>query len=210
MAGTDTHTAAPVRPLGLAAALSGVIALPLGVLLGIHIGDVPDTQWSYPHSTGVFLVEAVVLVLVHALQAAGFVGALRLGVTGSSGAGRIGLWAAVVGLLGLSAAELCSGFIGGKANDSSAAVIVGTFFGITSIVLALGAIVGGIAIVRAGVWQGPWKWTVLATGVVIIVLVTPANVSGSLPFRQAALMIWSVLFIPLGLDVARGLVRRTT
>ncbi len=82
-------------------------------------------------------------------------------------------------------------------------------FGITSLVFAVGAIVGGLAIVRADVWQGPWTGVVLATGVVIIVLVTPANISGSLLFRQSALLIWSSLFIPLGVDVARGLSRRT-
>ncbi|MFT3872328.1 MAG: hypothetical protein QM714_06715 [Nocardioides sp.] len=208
MTGSDTQTSTSTRSLGLACAASGVLAAPLAVLAGIRIGDVSDTQWSYPHPTGLFLAEALLLVVVHLLQAAGFIGALRLEAAGNSGVGRLALWAGVVGLLGLSVAELWSGLIGGKANDSSIATTVSTVFGITSMVFALGAIVGGIAVVRAGVWRGPWKWTILATGVAIIALVTPANISGSLPFRQIALLIWSVLFIPLGLDIARGLARQ--
>jgi len=169
---------------------------------------VPSDQWSYPQTPGIFLVTAVLLTIAHLLSALGFVGALRLGAQGPGRAGRLGLQGAVAGLVGLSAAELLSGFIGDRDIDSSTGVGVSTLFGVTSLVFALGAIVGGLAILRADVWQGPWRWVVLATGVVILVLVTPANISGSLVLRQGALVIWSALFIPLGLDVARGLAAR--
>lgn len=209
MANTDTLPTTGTRGLGLACAASGVMMVLLAIPIGMHIGDAPENQWSYPQSAGPFLVEAVLLAVAHLLSAAGFVGALRLQAEGGSRAGRAGLWAAVAGLVGLAAAEIASGLIGEEANDSGIATAVSTAFGITSLVFAVGAIVGGLAIVRADVWQGPWNWVVLATGVVIIVLVTPANISGSLLFRQAALLIWSSLFIPLGVDVARGLSRRS-
>lgn len=209
MADTDTLPVASTRGLGLACAASGVLMALLALPIGMYIGDAPENQWSYPQSAGVFLVVAVLLAVAHLLSAAGFVGALRLKAYGGSGAGRVGLWVAVAGLVGLGLAEIASGFIAEEASDSEIATAVSTAFGITSLVFAVGAIVGGLAIVRADVWQGPWTWVVLATGVVTIVLVTPANISGSLPFRQAALLIWSLLFIPLGLDVARGLRRRT-
>ena len=208
MVDTDTLPTARTRGLGLACAASGVLMVLLAIPIGMHIGDAPENQWSYPQSAGVFLVEAVLLAVAHLLSAAGFVGALRLKAYGGSGAGRVGLWVAVFGLVGLAAAEIASGVIAEEASDSEIATAVSTAFGITSLVFAVGAILGGLAIVRADVWQGPWTWVVLATGVVTIVLVTPANISGSLPFRQAALLIWSLLFIPLGLDVARGLSRR--
>jgi hypothetical protein len=204
----DTRITPETRRLGLACAASGVLMALLALPLGINIGDTPKEQWSYPHPAGLFFAEEVLLTVAHLLSAAGFLGALRLGAPSTSKVGRAGLWAAVAGLVGLSVAEFVSGFIGAKATESGIATSVSTLFGITSIVFAVGAIIGGIAILRAGVWQGPWRWTVLATGVVIVLLVTPANISGSLPFRQAALLIWSVLFIPLGLDVARGLSRR--
>ena len=206
----DTRITPETRRLGLACAASGVLMALLTIPLGINIDDTSKEQWSYPHPTALFFAEAVLLTVAHLLSAAGFLGALRLGASGTSKVGRTGLWAAVVGLVGLSVAEFVSGFIGAKATDSGVATAVSAVFGITSIVFALGAIVGGIAILRVGVWPGPWRSTVLATGVVIIVLVTPANISGSLPFRQGALLIWSLLFIPLGLDVARGLSRKSS
>jgi hypothetical protein len=208
MANIGTLPTTETRGLGLACAASGVLMVLLAIPIGMHIGDAPENQWSYPQSAGVFLVEAVLLAVAHLLSAAGFVGALRLDAEGGSVAGRAGLWAAVAGLVGLSAAEIASGLIGEETDDSGIATAVSTAFGLTSLIFAVGAIVGGIAIVRADVWQGPWKWVVLATGVAIIVLVTPGNISGSLLFRQTALLIWSALFIPLGVDVARGLSRR--
>ena len=208
MTQTDTLPTTETRRLGLACAASGVVMVLLAIPMGMHIGDAAKNQWSYPQSAGLFLAESVLLAVAHLLSAAGFVGALRLEAQGGSRAGRMGLWAAIVGLVGLAAAEIASGLIGEKANDSGIATAVSTVFGITSLVFAIGAIVGGLAIVRADVWQGPWKWVVLATGVVIMVLVTPANISGSLLFRQSALLIWSALFIPFGVDVTRGLNRK--
>jgi hypothetical protein len=181
----------------------------MAIPIGVHIGDPSKDQWSYPHPAGLFLVEAVLLAVAHVLSAGAFVGAIRLGAQGASRAGRAGLWAAAAGLVGLAGAEVASGLIADSANDSGTATAVSTVFGITSLVFAGGAIVGGLTILRADVWQGSWRWVVLATGFAIIALVTPANISGNVVFRQAALLIWSLLFIPLGLDVARGLGRRT-
>ena len=46
--------------------------------IGMHLSDAPVTQWSYPQSAALFLVESVLLAVAHLLSAAGFVGALRL------------------------------------------------------------------------------------------------------------------------------------
>jgi hypothetical protein len=208
MSDTDTLSATGTRGLGLACAASGVLMVLLAIPIGLHIGHPSENQWSYPQSAGLFFVESVLLAVAHVASAAGFVGALRLGAQGGSRPGLTGLWTAVAGLVGLAGAEIASGFIGEKATDSTIATAVSAAFGLTSLVFAVGAIVGGLAILRAEVWQGSWKWIVLATGVVIIVLVTPGNISGSLLLRQAALLIWSSLFIPLGVEVARGLSKR--
>ena len=45
---------------------------------------------------------------------------------------------------------------------------------------------------------------VLASGAVIIVLVTPANISGDLVVRTLALILWSLTFIPLGRTIAKA------
>ncbi|MGI8653488.1 MAG: hypothetical protein ACR2I7_11910, partial [Geodermatophilaceae bacterium] len=57
------------------------------------------------------------------------------------------------------------------------------------------------------VWHGLGRWMVLASGVVMILLVTPAIISGDLVLRMLALTLWSLTFIPLGRAIstsARG------
>ncbi len=69
---------------------------------------------------------------------------------------------------------------------------------------ALGAIWAGVVIVREKVWTGLGAWMVLASGAVIILLVTPANISGDLVVRTLALILWSLTFIPLGRTIAKA------
>ena len=59
-------------------------------------------------------------------------------------------------------------------------------------------------IVREKVWTGLGAWMVLASGAVIILLVTPANISGDLVVRTLALILWSLTFIPLGRTIAKA------
>jgi hypothetical protein len=42
----------------------------------------------------------------------------------------------------------------------------------------------------------------LASGLIMLVLVTPANISSDLGLRVAAVMLWSLTFIPLGRTIA--------
>jgi hypothetical protein len=43
---------------------------------------------------------------------------------------------------------------------------------------------------------------VLASGVLMVVLVNPANVLGDVTFRTVALVLWSLTFLPLGRTIA--------
>jgi hypothetical protein len=45
---------------------------------------------------------------------------------------------------------------------------------------------------------------VLWSGVLLVVLVTPANVSGNLVFEMLALTLWSLTFVPLGRELIRS------
>jgi hypothetical protein len=45
---------------------------------------------------------------------------------------------------------------------------------------------------------------VLASGVVMLVLVTPANINGALVPRTLALILWSLTLVPLGRTIARS------
>jgi len=109
---------------------------------------------------------------------------------------------AIAGFAGLSIAEILSGAIGGSSTSSSNADAVGSVFGMASLLTAIGSIIAGLVIARGVVWRGIGRSMVLASGLIMLVLVTPANISGDLGFRMAALMLWGLTFIPLGRTIA--------
>lgn len=214
----DTARRPPIVPLGWACVLSGVLGLAMGVftLAGPRDPGVPADQWSHPFSPGVQWGMSAVLALAHALTALGVLGLLRLAPHGRSRAAAAGLWLAFAGLVGLSVCEVLSGAIGAEPANSSLADGVSTAFGVTSLAGAIGSVVSGVVIVRAGrmVLAG---WAVLASGLIMILLVTPANIIGEPWLRMPALTLWSLCFVPLGLAVAgtgresaAGRRRRTT
>jgi hypothetical protein len=189
-----------VRTLGLACAASGGLMTLLSLAYFWRDDSVPPSQWSYPQSSGVFLVVSVLLVIAHAMSACGYWGMYMAGAV-TSRIGKIGVVASAVALLALSVCELLSGLVGGRDTDTAAVTLISSLFGAVSILFAAAAIVAGVALLRNG--AGMLGWLVILTGLVIIVFVTPANISGSLIFRQLSLLIWSLLFVPLGLKVAR-------
>jgi hypothetical protein len=109
---------------------------------------------------------------------------------------------AIAGFAGLSIAEILSGAIGGSSTSPSNADAVGSVFGIASLLPAVGSIIAGLVIALGRVWRGVGRSLVLASGLVMLILVTPANISGDLGLRMAALMLWSITFIALGRTIA--------
>lgn len=188
--------------LGQALLVSGLLGVLVGVLTLAYPADVPEAQWSYPFPTSVHWAVGAVLALAHLLTAAGFVGVLRAGPHRTSRAAAVGLWVAVAAYVGLGVCELVSGAIGSESNSSDAAVAVSTAFGIASTLTALGSVVAGVVIVRARVWTGPARWLVLASGLLMLLVVTPAIISENLELWTLALMLWSAVFVPLGRAVA--------
>lgn len=201
---TGRHTPTGLRALGLACAVSGVLSVGVGVFeVLFNPGDVPDDRWGYPLTPTQVIGVSVVLAVAHLLQAGGFVGIKRLRAAGDGRVSQLGITLAVVGLVALGVAEVASALIAGEPVDSGGAVAVAAFFGVSSLTFAAGAIAAGIGVIRARIWTGWGRWLVLATGVVIVVLVTPANIAGVWAIRVPSLMLWSALFIPLGLHIAR-------
>ncbi len=184
--------------LGLACMASGLLGVAVAVFTLAYPAAVPSTQWSYPFSAGAQWAISVVLAAVHLLTLAGFIGVVNARPYGQSKLASAAVWVAIAGYLGLAIAEILSGAIGDEQTDSSAASTVGAVFGIASILTALGSIVAGAVIVRSATWSGPGRWMVLASGLIMVVLVTPANIANSELLRMIALSVWSLTFIPLG------------
>jgi hypothetical protein len=198
----------PLQRLGTACLASGVLGVIIGALTLAYPADVPDDQWSYPFPVGVGVVLGVVLGVTHLLTLAGYVGVLAVDPHAGRRAAVAALWVAIAGLAGLAVCEVASGAIGGESTDSTAANVLGSLFGLTSLLIGVGSIVAGVAVVRAGRWTGMARWALLASGLILVVLVTPANISGNRYLIYPALMLWSLTFVPLGQVLMRPTAQR--
>jgi hypothetical protein len=200
----DTRSPATLTRLGLACVVSGVLGILLAILSVAYPPAVPEEQWSYPFPAGVLLVVSVLLAVTHALTLVGFLGVRLADPYRGRRVAIVGLWLAIVGLGVLTVCELAGGAIGSARMTSPTAVTVSAAFGVGSLLNALGCLLAGVVIVRAGVWRGVGRWMVLASGLVLVLLVTPANISGNPVFRMVALALWSATFIPLGRTISRS------
>lgn len=149
------------------------------------------TAWFPPYG---FLLQA----LIHVAELAGVIGLLLAGAVGAGWLGRIGLGAAVVGQVLLVVAELT--FPGSP--DLSIAL-----FGVAPLLSALGMVLAGIAVLRAGLWAGWRRFTPLLVGLWSIVVLTPAIiVSGGPPAPLAlwGIASWDLTWLLLGVAVLTG------
>ena len=197
-----------VQRLGTACLASGVLGSIIGALSLVYPAAVPHHQWSYPFPSGVAAAVAVLLAVTHVLTAAGFLGVLAVHPYAGRRPAAIALRVAIVGLAGLALCELASGAIGSDSTDSTPADVVGGLFGVMSLLIAVGSIVAGIAVVRAGRWTGAARWTLLVSGLILVLLVTPANISGDRYAIYPALILWSLTFVWLGRAVTNSAAAR--
>jgi hypothetical protein len=197
-AATQAKSDSRLRNYGAACVTSGVMGVIAGLVTLMYDPVVSVDQWSYPFSTATQWVVSIGLAVTHALTALGFLGVLIARPYGDHRAAAVTLRIAVAGFVLLSIAEVLSGAIGARDLDSTSAMWVGTVFGLASLMTALGGLVAGTVIVRTGRWTGVGAWMVLASGALMLLLVTPANVMGDQVFRTIALIVWSLTFVPLG------------
>ena len=191
-----------LRHAGVACIASGALGGLVGVFTLAYPKAVDDDVWSYPFPFGVGLIVGLLLAVIHVLTLVGFVGAREAHARAVTPA-MSALLIAIVGYSLLAACEVASGLIGRADVDSTTAGAVGSGFGLASLAIALGSVWGGFLLLRRRPAFRTGAGAMLASGLVLILLVTPANVSGNLPARTLALILWSICFIPLGWDVAR-------
>jgi hypothetical protein len=205
----DTTTALRQTDQGVlrastASTLSGLLGVVAGIITLVQVAvgsDVPHDQWSAPAGTTFFLFFSVGLAIAHILSAIGFTGVVRLDPHSGSRAASVTLWVSIAGLYLLAVAEVCSGLIGGRSDDSGAAAAVGTIFGVASLLSAVGGLVAGPILLRRGWTLG--GASLLANAVTMLLLVTPANITGNEYFRMVALTLWSLTFVALGRALRR-------
>lgn len=191
-----------IRRAGAICLVAGLAGAASGVYLALMEPVVGTDRFSFPQGAGEFLTIQVWFVIQHvgllvgliALAGSHAVPHSRLGVIGTSGA--------AVSMIGLTAMEAVAITAKDAATDSTLALFIGAGYGVVSLALGVTLVMAGIAIVRAGVWQGWMRWVVLAMGVWVFVPMMPALATMT-DGARLAITGWMLLFSALGLALMR-------
>jgi hypothetical protein len=132
---------------------------------------------------------AVPNAISHLLTLVGVVGLARLGAAGRGRLASSGLVGTVLGLAVLTLAEFVS-----VPSESNAEA----FYSVGTLLTGLGLILVGVAMLRDGRWTGWRRFTPLACGLFLLLIVVPALfMPGFVP--HYALGAWGICWLLLGL-----------
>lgn len=170
---------------GLAVAASATIA---GSLLQVVLGfPLAPLQATVPIPAWILGLNAA----SHLLLFVGIVGLARSGAAGRDRLGPVGLALAGFGLVVLTLAEVVALF-----NLDAATPV----YAVAMLAIAVGLILAGVAVVRAGQWVGWRRWVTLACGLAVPLVVVPAfALPGYAP--HYAIGAWGVCWLLVGLSL---------
>ncbi|MBC6449576.1 hypothetical protein [Actinokineospora xionganensis] len=121
----------------------------------------------------------------------------RTGVAGRSRTVWGGHAAGLAGMALLAVTEVIATTAAEDPHPSERTDLLDILYGGSSLATGLGLVIVGVAVVRAGAWQGVRRWLPLALGVWVFVPMTPAIMAGFLPARLS-ITGWMLLFAALG------------
>lgn len=192
-----------VKICGLLCLITGVVGAAAGIALALYEPAVPVERFSYPLTSGDFAVAQAFFFAHHLGLLAGLLALSRTGAVPATRAGRLGLWGAVAGMVGLTVTELVAISAADAAVDSTVGMAVGAAYGVTCLVLGVSLTVLGVAMARAGGWTGWRRWIVLAMGVWVFMPMFPALIVTPTDGARLAIAGWMLLFAALGWALVR-------
>ncbi|WP_328306914.1 hypothetical protein [Actinomycetospora sp. NBC_00405] len=172
------------------ARIAGIVGL-VGALLGLAV-TVYDLL-TLPIE--VSMTASVRYALLHLAAIIALGGLAALGAVGTAWWGRVGIGAAILGLVVLIGAE----FI--QPHDPTMA---GTMFAIAPLVTGPGLVAAGVAVLQAKRWSGWRRFVPLACGAYLLVVFVPVMIStGNDIGFLAAVTGWDLGLAALGIAVAQ-------
>lgn len=156
----------------------------LQLLLGIPLAPLQD------HDPGLWQIAAL-NALSHVLLFVGIIGVVRSRAVGRSLFAGAGLALILLGLADLVVGEA----VWATAGEDVAVL----FYSTGTLALMVGLIIAGVAVVRTGQWRSWQRYTLLATGLYILLVLLPvlSTLSGSAP--SIAIGVWGVCWLLVGL-----------
>lgn len=207
---TTTHTptshSQSVRRAGAWCLGGGLVGAAQAVIVLAWSPQVSDDRFSYPFDGLWHGIAQTTFFLQHLPLIVGVAALLRLPPLRSSRTARIATRAAVVGLALLAVNELITISAYDAAMDSDHATLVENLYGPPVMLIGIGLVVAGVALLRQGTaaWAGA-RWlpaVVLALGVYVFVPMTPA-IMGSFTAGRLGIGGWMLLFAALGYGLTR-------
>ncbi|HEY5855373.1 MAG TPA: hypothetical protein VIW24_15325 [Aldersonia sp.] len=183
--------------LGMIGFVAGLLGAASALVLLLWPPQVADDVVSYPFTSTGFRVVQVWFFVQHLGLLVLLVGLARSRAMGTGRSFGAAAWLAVAGMIALSATELLAMRYADWDFDTANAGVMGTAYGIACTAVGAGMLVVGIGVLRCGRWSGWHRWTPIAVGVGLFVVVTPGLFAG---FVAARLVIgfWMVQFAALG------------
>jgi hypothetical protein len=179
---------------------AGLLGAAQSLVLLAWSPQVSDHHFSYPFTGLGFAIAQASFFLQHLPLIGGVAALLALPAARTSRAARRGSWAALAGMVLLTAMELVAVIAYDAAADSSLATLVDNLYGPPVILIGVGLLVTGAALLRQGTGSGGARWlpaVVLLLGVYVFVPLTPA-IMGSFVAGRLGIGGWMLLFAALG------------
>lgn len=147
-----------VRSLGAACVVGGALGLLITTAQVVYSSSstAPEHLWRFPWSSDVYIVVGLLWCVSHVLCLAGLVGMRRSGHGGPGRAAATGAGLAITGTFLVLVGELAGLRIGDRAEDSSAAMIVASIYGVATLLAVVGLGIFGRQALRARSWEG-WR-----------------------------------------------------
>ncbi len=186
-AGNQASTGASPRSLGqllpgAAGLLYAGVQLDGGILAAAYSGisTVPEDRLNSPFSGSLATATSLTWGLAQALFVVTLVAFARSGAVGSSRTGRFGAQLAVAGGVLFVCAHVVSIFFRDAHVDDPAGVTAITLFAGASVLTAIGFILSGAAVMRAGRWTSWRRYPALAVGIWMLCML-PLQFTALLP-----------------------------
>lgn len=194
---TSAGGSPPVSTAGLLCFWGALLGALGGVVLAVMPPAVSPDRFSYPFAAGGFLVAQSVFVLNHVLLLAGILGLAGSGAPGNGRFARSGPLIAGVGWVALTLCEVRAMTLVTSPYPSPETDVLDMGYGVATILIGLGLVLAGIAVLRARVWAGWHRFITLACGVAVFVIVIP-GVFGPFLAGRIVLTVWMLMLAAMG------------
>ncbi len=191
---TMTHRPASVG--GWICVAGAAIGVASGLYTAFVSPQVDTGRYSYPYATTGFVVSQLVFALNHVMVLAGIVALARV-APASGRSWRAGIRITVAGLVLLTSCELWGLAYAHAALTATGPNVLGTAYGVATVLVGVGLILAGVAVVRERQWHGWRRLTVLIGGIAVFVIVIP-GVFGPFLAGRLAITAWMIFWAALG------------